>query len=136
VSIYTNVKLYFNFIFIIHVTFFNFEAQIIYMWSFKLFKVSEILHVATFDITCSSKFASNCVHYSLPTPNTLHEFSITPRTCAFWLEAYNLNYIFFYLVKLIKMTYLVIYQIEHLVTLNKIDHLGENGQGVLVKWDI
>jgi hypothetical protein len=48
---------------------FNFEAQINYMWSLKLFKVSEILCVATFDTICSSKFVTNCVDYSLPTPN-------------------------------------------------------------------
>jgi hypothetical protein len=35
---------------------FNFEAQIIYMWSLKLFKMSEILRVVTFDTMCSSKF--------------------------------------------------------------------------------
>ncbi len=38
------------------------------MWSLKLFKVYEILRVATFDIICVSKFATNCVDYSLPTP--------------------------------------------------------------------
>ncbi len=79
VSIYTNVQLCLNFIFIILMISFNFEAQIIYMWSLKLFKVNEILHLATFDTICSSKFASNCVHRSLPTPNTLHESSIAPK---------------------------------------------------------
>jgi hypothetical protein len=68
VYIYTSVQLCLNFIFIILVNSFNFETQIIYMWSLKLFKVSEFLHVGTFDITCNSKFASNCVHCSLPTP--------------------------------------------------------------------
>jgi len=48
---------------------FNFEAQINDMWSLKLFKVSEILCVVTFDTICSSKFAINCVDRSLPTPN-------------------------------------------------------------------
>jgi len=59
---------FFNFIFIVLVTSFNFEAQIIYMWSLKLFKVSECLCVNTLDIICSSKFATNCVDHSLPTP--------------------------------------------------------------------
>jgi hypothetical protein len=68
VYIYTNIKLCFSFIFIILVTSFNFEARIIHMWSLKLFKVYEILRVATFDIICVSKFATNCVDYSLPTP--------------------------------------------------------------------
>jgi hypothetical protein len=36
--IYTNVQLCFNFIFIIIVISFNFEAQIIYIWSLKQFK--------------------------------------------------------------------------------------------------
>jgi hypothetical protein len=67
VYIYTNVQLYLNFIFIILLTSLNFETQMIYMWFKKLFKVSEIIHVATFDITCNSKFASNYVHCSLPT---------------------------------------------------------------------
>jgi hypothetical protein len=31
-------------------------------------KVGEILHVVTFDTICSSKFATNCVDHSLPTP--------------------------------------------------------------------
>ncbi len=127
-SIYKNVKLRFNFIFIIHVTSSNFETQIIYMWSLKLFKVNEILHVTTLDIMCSSKFASNCVHHSLPTPNTLHESSIAPKfldlnpstvtihdflSCSSWLFCSH------WLMNLIKMTYLIIYQIEHLVKLNK-----------------
>ncbi len=68
VYIYTNVQLCFNFIFIILVISINFEAQIIYMWSLKLFKVNEILRVAIFETICSSKFASNCVDHSLPTP--------------------------------------------------------------------
>jgi hypothetical protein len=42
VYIYTNVQLYLNFIFVILVTSFTFEAQIIYIWSLKLFKMSEI----------------------------------------------------------------------------------------------
>jgi hypothetical protein len=67
VYIYTNVQLSLNFISIILVNSSNFETQIIYIWSFKLFKVSEILCVVTFDITCNSKFASNCVQCSLPT---------------------------------------------------------------------
>jgi hypothetical protein len=65
--IYANVKLCFNFIFIIFVTSFNFEAQIIFMWPLKLFKVSEILHIDTFDTICISKFATNCVNRILPT---------------------------------------------------------------------
>jgi hypothetical protein len=43
VYIHTKLQLCLNFIFIILVTSFNFEAQIIYMWSLKLFKVNEIL---------------------------------------------------------------------------------------------
>jgi len=66
VYIYTNVQLFLNFIFIILVAFFDFEAQIIYMWSLKLFQVTKILLVATFDIIRSSKFATNCVDRSLP----------------------------------------------------------------------
>ncbi len=53
VYIYKNVQWCLNFIFIIIVTSFNFEAQIIYMWSLKLFKVNEILCVATFNIIYS-----------------------------------------------------------------------------------
>ncbi len=68
VYIYTNVQLCFSFIFIIRVTSFNFEAQIIHMWSLKLFKVDEILCVATFDTICGSKFSTNCVDCSLATP--------------------------------------------------------------------
>jgi hypothetical protein len=40
------------------------------MRSLKLFKVSEILHIVTFDTICISKFATNCVGHSLPTPTT------------------------------------------------------------------
>jgi hypothetical protein len=68
VYIYTNIQVCFSFIFIILVTSFNFGARIIHMWSLKLFKVDEILRVATFDIICGSKFATNCVDCSLPTP--------------------------------------------------------------------
>jgi hypothetical protein len=71
VYIYTNVQLCFNFIFIILVTSFNFETQIICMRSLKLFKMSEILRVATFDTICSFKFATNCVDHSLTTPQTI-----------------------------------------------------------------
>jgi hypothetical protein len=71
VYIYTNVQLCLDFIFIILVTSFNFEAQIIYMRFLKLFKVSEILHITTFDTISSSKFTSNCVNCSLPTHVTL-----------------------------------------------------------------
>ncbi len=68
VYIYTNVQLCFSFIFITLVTSFNFEAWIIHMWFFKLFKVDEILHVATFHTICGSKFTTNCVDCTLPTP--------------------------------------------------------------------
>jgi hypothetical protein len=68
VYIYTNVQLCFSFIFIILVISFNFEAQIIHMWSLKLFKVDESLRVTTFDTICVFKFAINCVNCSLPTP--------------------------------------------------------------------
>jgi hypothetical protein len=61
VYIYTNVQLCFNFIFIILVISFNFETQIIYMRSLKLFKMSEILPIGTSNIICSFKFATNCV---------------------------------------------------------------------------
>jgi hypothetical protein len=61
------------------------------MQSLKLFKVSEILHVATFDIICSSKFASNCVHNSLPTPLTLPP----PWKLNFVLEISHKNYLFY-----------------------------------------
>lgn len=33
--------------------------------------MSEILHVATFDTICSSKFVTNCVNCRLPTPNKM-----------------------------------------------------------------
>ncbi len=89
VYIYTNVQLCFNFIFIIVVTSFNFETQIIYMWSLKLFKVGEILCVVTFDSICNSKFATNCVDRSLPTP-----FVPPPKT-----NMSNMMKLTFFLVK-------------------------------------
>jgi len=43
----------------------------------------------------------------------------------------------FKLVNLIIITYLTIYQIENIIKLNKkIDNLSQNGQLVLVKWDM
>jgi hypothetical protein len=68
VYIYTNVQLCFNFIFMIFVSLKVFEAQIIYMWSLKYFKVNEILCVATFDTICNCEFPSNCVHRSVHSP--------------------------------------------------------------------
>jgi hypothetical protein len=38
------------------ITYFMFEAQINYMWSFKIFKVSEILCITIFYIACSPNF--------------------------------------------------------------------------------
>jgi hypothetical protein len=49
VYIYTNAQVCLNFIFMILVTSFNFEVQIIYMRFKKKFKVNEISPIATFD---------------------------------------------------------------------------------------
>jgi len=38
-------------------TYFSFEPKIIYMWSLEKIKVSEILHVTTFDTICNPDFA-------------------------------------------------------------------------------
>ncbi len=66
VYIYTNVQLCLNFIFIILVTSFNFEAQIIYLWSLKLFKVNEILCVLLLILYVIQNLYQICVHCSLP----------------------------------------------------------------------
>ncbi len=68
VYIYTNAQLWFNFIFMILVTSFYFEVQIIYVWSLKWFKMKEVLCVVTFDTICSSKFQTKCVNCSMQTP--------------------------------------------------------------------
>jgi hypothetical protein len=59
VYIYTNVQLCFNFIFIIFVTSFNFEARIIYVWSLKLFIVSEILQF----LLLIPQYSCDCFHF-------------------------------------------------------------------------
>jgi len=72
--IFTHMYNYVNFIFIVIVTSFNFETQLVHMRSLKLFKVSEILRVATFNIICSATFASNCVDHSCQHPFEVKDF--------------------------------------------------------------
>jgi hypothetical protein len=60
VNICTNVQLCFNSIFIILVTSFNFEFQIIYMWSLNIFKVSEILQC----LLLIPHYNCDCFHFS------------------------------------------------------------------------
>ncbi len=63
------------------------SCDFLQFWSsnhlYVIFKIIQsewnLICCVTFDTICSSKFYSNCVHHSLPTPNTLHESSITPK---------------------------------------------------------
>jgi hypothetical protein len=38
------------------------------MWIVEEFKMSEILHIITFDTICISSFGTNYVHYTMETP--------------------------------------------------------------------
>jgi hypothetical protein len=45
-----------------------FKAQINLIRFLKEFKMSEILHVPTFDIICTSSFDTKCLHHTVETP--------------------------------------------------------------------
>jgi hypothetical protein len=66
--IYIKTQLWINFIFMVYIIGLIFKAQINWMWFLEEFKVSEILHVMTFDIICSFNFDTKCVHYTMETP--------------------------------------------------------------------
>jgi hypothetical protein len=78
--IYIKKQLWINSIFMVYTIDFIFKAQFNFMWFIKKIKMSEILHVTTFDTICTSNFDTKCLHHTM---ETLFETSKNIGT--FWI---------------------------------------------------